>query len=34
MACDTDADAIRIARENAALNGVEERIDFQVGERL
>ena len=31
IACDTDADAIRIARENAALNGVEERIEFQVG---
>jgi ribosomal protein L11 methyltransferase len=30
-ACDTDADAIRIARENAALNGVEERIDFRIG---
>jgi len=30
-ACDTDADAIRIARENAALNGVEQRIDFRVG---
>jgi ribosomal protein L11 methyltransferase len=31
MACDTDGDAIRIARENAALNGVKERIDFSVG---
>jgi ribosomal protein L11 methyltransferase len=30
-ACDTDADAIRIACENAALNGVEQRIDFRVG---
>jgi ribosomal protein L11 methyltransferase len=31
VACDTDADAVRIALENAALNGVEERIDFRVG---
>ena len=31
IACDTDADAIRIAHENATLNGVEERIDFRVG---
>jgi ribosomal protein L11 methyltransferase len=31
VACDTDADAVGIARENAALNGVEERIDFRVG---
>jgi ribosomal protein L11 methyltransferase len=31
VACDTDADAVRIAHENAALNGVEERIDFRVG---
>jgi len=30
-ACDTDADAIEIARENAQLNGVAERIDFRVG---
>ncbi len=29
-ACDTDADAVRIARENARLNGVE-RIEFRVG---
>lgn len=29
-ACDTDADAIEIARENAAVNGVA-RIDFRVG---
>jgi len=29
-ACDTDADAIEIARENAAANGVD-RIDFRVG---
>ena len=31
IACDTDAEAIRIARENASLNGVAERIDFQAG---
>jgi ribosomal protein L11 methyltransferase len=31
IACDTDADAIRIAHENAALNGVEDQIDFRVG---
>jgi ribosomal protein L11 methyltransferase len=30
-ACDTDVAAIEIARENARLNGVEERIDFRVG---
>jgi ribosomal protein L11 methyltransferase len=30
-ACDTDADAIVIARENARLNQVAERIDFSVG---
>ena len=30
-ACDTDADAIEIARENAAANGVEDRINFRVG---
>ncbi len=30
-ACDTDADAIEIARENARLNGVDERIAFRVG---
>ena len=29
-ACDTDADAIEIARDNAAANGVD-RIDFRVG---
>ena len=29
-ACDTDADAIEIARENAAANGVDERISFRV----
>jgi ribosomal protein L11 methyltransferase len=30
-ACDTDADAIEIARENALANGVAERISFRVG---
>ncbi len=30
-ACDTDAEAIAIARENARLNGVGETIDFRVG---
>ena len=30
-ACDTDADAIEIARENAEANGVAERISFRVG---
>ncbi|HEV7860872.1 MAG TPA: 50S ribosomal protein L11 methyltransferase [Pyrinomonadaceae bacterium] len=30
-ACDTDADAIRIARENADLNGVAARINFRTG---
>ena len=30
-ACDTDADAIEIARENAVANGVAERITFRVG---
>lgn len=30
-ACDTDADAILIARENAQINNVAERIDFRVG---
>ncbi|HEY3580509.1 MAG TPA: 50S ribosomal protein L11 methyltransferase [Pyrinomonadaceae bacterium] len=30
-ACDTDADAIEIARENAAANGVAEKINFHVG---
>ena len=30
-ACDTDAEAIAIARENARLNGVAERITFRVG---
>jgi len=30
-ACDTDAEAVLIARENARLNGVGEQIDFSVG---
>jgi ribosomal protein L11 methyltransferase len=30
-ACDTDAEAIAIARENAHLNGVSEKIIFRVG---
>ena len=30
-ACDTDAEAVEIARENARLNGVGQRIDFRVG---
>ena len=30
-ACDTDAEAVAIARENARLNGVAERIAFRVG---
>jgi len=30
-ACDTDADAVAIARENARLNGVAEQIVFRVG---
>jgi len=30
-ACDTDAAALEIARENASLNGVGEQIDFRVG---
>ncbi|HEX8920452.1 MAG TPA: 50S ribosomal protein L11 methyltransferase [Pyrinomonadaceae bacterium] len=30
-ACDTDAEAIEIARENARLNDVAERISFRVG---
>jgi ribosomal protein L11 methyltransferase len=31
VACDTDTDAIRIAHENAVLNDVASRIDFQIG---
>ena len=30
-ACDTDSDAVGIARENAAANGVLDQIDFRVG---
>jgi ribosomal protein L11 methyltransferase len=30
-ACDTDREAIEIARENARLNGVAERVSFRVG---
>ena len=30
-ACDTDAEAVGIARENARLNDLENRIDFRVG---
>ena len=30
-ACDTDAEAVEIARENARLNNVAERISFRVG---
>lgn len=30
-ACDTDAEAVGIARENARLNGVAEQITFRVG---
>ena len=30
-ACDVDPDAVEIARENARLNGVADRIDFYVG---
>jgi len=31
IACDTDSDAITIAKENAELNDVAGRIDFRVG---
>jgi ribosomal protein L11 methyltransferase len=31
VACDTDAEAVLIARENARLNGVAGRIDFRAG---
>ena len=31
MACDTDADSVSIARENAVLNGVGDKIDFFDG---
>jgi ribosomal protein L11 methyltransferase len=31
QACDTDEEAIEIARENAAANGVDQQIEFRVG---
>jgi ribosomal protein L11 methyltransferase len=31
VACDTDADSVNIARENAASNGVGDKIDLYVG---
>jgi ribosomal protein L11 methyltransferase len=31
LACDTDSDSIKIAKENAELNGVAEKIEFYVG---
>ena len=31
IACDTDADAVAIAKENAQMNKVAQRIDFRVG---
>jgi ribosomal protein L11 methyltransferase len=31
VACDTDAEAITIAQENARANDVEQRIDFRIG---
>src|SRR6266852_8969565 len=31
VACDIDADAVAIARENARLNGVGKQIDFRAG---
>lgn len=31
LACDTDADSISIAKQNAERNGVSSMIDFQVG---
>jgi ribosomal protein L11 methyltransferase len=30
-ACDTDAEAVEVARENARLNGVADRVQFRVG---
>jgi ribosomal protein L11 methyltransferase len=30
-ACDTDAEAVGIARENARLNGVGDNVEFRVG---
>lgn len=31
LACDTDGDAVAIAKENAELNGVGQLIEFQIG---
>ncbi len=31
LACDTDVDSVKIAKENAELNKVEDRIDLYVG---
>jgi ribosomal protein L11 methyltransferase len=31
LACDTDEDSIKIARENAEMNGAAEKIEFYVG---
>lgn len=31
LACDTDEDSIKIARENAEFNGADEEIEFYVG---
>lgn len=31
LACDTDADSIKIAKENAELNGVSDTIGFEIG---
>lgn len=31
LACDTDADSIKIAKENADINGVGDEIEFRVG---
>ncbi|MEP7074586.1 MAG: 50S ribosomal protein L11 methyltransferase [Acidobacteriota bacterium] len=31
LACDTDGDAVAIAKENATLNGVGQSIEFRVG---
>lgn len=31
LACDTDSDSVKIAEENAEINGVADRIEFYVG---
>ena len=31
LACDTDADSVKIARENAEINNVESKIEFYAG---